>query len=129
MGVGRLAPHRVRAKYARALSEIPLPVRSFERIDPSALQILAETDIGDRRLRFGVLAATPRLWVAFTNDLPPVLGYLTGLTGLTGIRTGSPELHITELDHLEWARHTGRVRQIKAAALAAWQAAQRECEG
>jgi hypothetical protein len=113
----------LRAKYARALAEIPLPVRSFERIDPSALQILAETDIGDRRLRFGVLAATPRLWVAFTNDLPPVLGYITDLA------TGAPQLHITELDHVEWARHTGRARAIKAAALAAWHAAQKECEG
>jgi hypothetical protein len=144
MGVGRLAPHRVRAKYARALAEIPLPVRSFERIDPSALQILAEDDIGGRRLQFGVLAATPRLWIAFTDELPPVLGYLAGLTGQstrtgTGLSTGAgagsglstsvPQLHITELDHLEWARHTGRARQIKTAALAAWNAAQRECEG
>jgi hypothetical protein len=149
MGVGRLAPHRVRAKYARALAEIPLPVRSFERIDPSSLQLLAEADVGGRRLRFGVLAATPRLWIAFTEELPPVLGYLTGLvgaigpttdrmvggatgltTGLTsGLGTGAPQLHITEPDHLEWARHPGRVRQIKTAALAAWNAAQRECEG
>jgi hypothetical protein len=162
MGIGRLAPHRVRAKYARALAEIPLPVRSFERIDPSALQILAETDIGDRRIQFGVLAATPRLWIAFTDEVPPVLGYLTGLIGLskgTGVGTGTGagagagtyagtgsgvgtgagtgagsssgglQLHITELDHLEWVRHTGRARRIKTAALAVWNAAQRECEG
>jgi hypothetical protein len=102
------------------------------------------------------------LWIAFTDELPPVLGYLAGLTGQstrtgTGLSTGAgagtgadigtgsgsgsglnsgsglstsvPQLHITELDHLEWARHTGRTRQIKTAALAAWNAAQRECEG
>jgi hypothetical protein len=116
--------------YARALAEIPLPVRSFEGIDPSALQVLAEADIGDRRIRFGVLATTPRLWIAFTDELPPVLGYITGLINPgPGAGPGAPQLHITERDHLEWARHTGRVRQIKSTALAAWNAAQRECEG
>jgi hypothetical protein len=127
MGVGRLAPHRVWAKYARALAEIPLPVRSFTGIDPSALRILIEAEIAGRRVEFGILAGTPRLWVSFPDHLPPVLGYLTGLDG--AVYGAAPELHVTETDHLEWARHTGRAARIKHEALAAWQAAQRECEG
>lgn len=127
MGVGRLAPHRVRAKYARALAEIPLPVRSFTGVEPSALLTLAEAEIGGRRVEFGVLAGTPRLWVSFPEHLPPVVGYLTGLDSAAD--GDAPELHVTESDHLEWARHAGRAARIKTEALAVWRAAQRECEG
>ena len=38
MGVGRLAPHRVRSAYAKALAAIPLPVRSFTGIEPDHLE-------------------------------------------------------------------------------------------
>lgn len=127
MGVGRLAPFRVRAKYARALAEIPLPVRSFNGIDPAALQILSEVEVSGRRLQFGALAGTTRVWIVLPEEYPQVLGYVTGLEG-TGLG-GGPAVHITELDHLEWARHSGRARAIKSAAVAAWQGAQRECEG
>jgi hypothetical protein len=127
MGVGRLAPHRVRAKYTRALAEIPLPVRSFTGIDPSALQTIAETAIAGNRVEFRILAGTPRLWVLLPDSLPQVIGYLTGLDCTA--EGGAPEFHVTETDHLEWARHTGRAARIKREALAAWQAAQRECEG
>jgi hypothetical protein len=127
MGVGRLAPHRVRAKYAKALAEIPLPVRSFNGIDASALRVLAEVEIAGRRVEFGVLAGTPRLWITLPEGVPQVLGYLTGLDSAAS--AGALQLHITETDHLEWARHTGRSARIKTEALAAWLAAQRECEG
>lgn len=123
MGVGRRTPSRVRTKYAEALAAIPLPVRSFTGIDPTALQTIGETQIAGRTLQFGVLAGTPRLWVTIVDQVPPVLGYLTGLD------TVRPELHLTELDHLEWAGHTGRGARIKREARAVWQAAQRECEG
>lgn len=147
MGVGRLAPYRVRARYAKALKEIPLPVRSFTGIEPAALHTLAEAEIGGRRVEFGILAGTPRLWVSCPEHLPPVIGYLTGLdsaafnsavfnsaefnSAVFNSATGSValELHITETDHLEWARHTGRAARIKTEGLAAWQAAQRDCEG
>lgn len=128
MGVGRLAPHRVRAKYARALAEIPLPVRSFDGIDPSALTIIAEKTIASRTVQFGLLSGSPRLWLVFTEEYPQVLGYLTGLEN-TALTNGRPELHVTEPDHIGWARQSGHARQLKTAGLSAWRAAQRECEG
>jgi hypothetical protein len=124
MGVGRLAPHRVRARYAKALKEIPLPVRSF---DPSGLRVLAEVEIAGTRVEFGLLPGTPRLWVTLPERVPPLLGYVTGLDSVA--YGGAIELHVTETDHLEWARHTGRAARLKTEALAAWVAAQRECEG
>ncbi|WP_030160444.1 hypothetical protein [Glycomyces sp. NRRL B-16210] len=143
MGIGRLAPHRVRAKYARALSEIPLPVRSFAGIDPGALTILGEAEIAGRCLKFGILESLPRMWAVLGDEVPEgeetppepknlaardripptVLGFLTGFD------TDRPELHITELDYLEWARQSGRAARIKREATAIWQAAQRECDG
>jgi hypothetical protein len=123
MGVGRLAPHRIRAKYAKALKEIPLPVRSFTGIDPAALTVVGESEVGDRRLQFGVLAGTPRLWITVHDQVPPVMGYLTGFG------TRRVDLHITEPDHLDWARRPGRAAQIKRAALDAWNRAHRTCEG
>lgn len=123
MGVGRLAPHRVRAKYARALAEIPLPVRSFTGIDPAALRVVAEVVIADRRLEFGVLTGSTRLWIIAPDHLPPVMGHVTGL------ESGPTAVHITEPDHLDWARHPGRCHRLMAAAITAWQGAQREWEG
>jgi hypothetical protein len=123
MGVGRLAPHRVRAKYAKALKEIPLPVRSFTGIDPAALTVVGESEVGGRLLEFGVLAGTPCLWITVRDQIPPVMGYLTGF------EARRVDLHITELDHLDWARQSGRAAQIKRAALDAWHRAHRNCEG
>lgn len=123
MGVGRRAPHRVRAAYAQALKEIPLPVRSLTGIDPDGLAIIAEAEIAQRRVQFGLLWGLPRLWIALPDHLPAVLGFLTG------IDTDRPELHVTEPDHLEWACTKNRAAQIKREGLAAWRAAQKECEG
>lgn len=143
MGVGRLAPQRVRAKYARALAEIPLPVRSFADIDPSTLTKIGEATVADRMLWFGVIVGVPRVWVAFADNeigdqspgcpraavraprltVQSVIGYLTGFDD------GLPELHITELDHLDWARRPGLAGQIKRTAMTVRRAAQRECEG
>jgi hypothetical protein len=99
-----------------------LPVRSFTGIDPSELRMLAEAEIAGSRVEFGILVGSPRLWVTFPERIPPVLGYLTGHDSAGGA-------HSTETDHLEWARRSGRAARIKAEALAAWQAAQKECEG
>jgi hypothetical protein len=138
MGVGRLAPHRVRARYARALAEIPLPVRSREGTDPRTLVMIASATVADRELFFGLLPHHPRLWVVFAECDPPILGHLTGLSDATfnggpsaGSATapGEPELHITALEHLDWVRSDDRAARIKREAVAAWQAAQRECEG
>ncbi len=123
MGVGRLAPHRVRAKYARALAEIPLPVRTGPGLDARALTMIGEATVNGRRLHFGTLADMPKLWVAFAEIDPPVLGYVSGLAA------GSPELQITETAHLEWARTVGNTAAVEDEAMAIWRAVQRECEG
>ena len=128
MGVGRLAPHRIRARYAQALKEIPLPVKSFGGIEPDGLTTVAEADIAGRRVRFGVLYAIPRLWITFPDDLPPSLGFVTGFD-CTADKSAKPELHITEPDHLDWTRQPGRAAALKREAIAAWRAALRECEG
>ncbi|MFG3342354.1 hypothetical protein [Glycomyces sp. NPDC048151] len=123
MGVGRRAPQRVRARYAKALAEIPLAITSFSGIDPGGLVTIGEAEIDGRELHFGLLYAIPRLWISFPDRLPPVLGFVTGLD------SGTTDLHITDLDHLEWARQAGRAARIKREAVTVWQAAQRECEG
>ena len=123
MGVGRLAPHRARARYVKALKEIPLPMRSFSGIDPNLLTVLGEFEIDDRRLEVGIFYAIPRLWIAVRECVPSVLGFVDGM------ETGLPELHVTEPDHLEWARRAGRGSRIECEAMAVWDAAQRDCEG
>lgn len=140
MGVGRLAPYRIRARYAQALKEIPLPVRSFGGIDPAALTTVGEADIAGRRVQFGKLYAIPRLWITLPDQIPPVLGFLTGFdctatdhveNGPTAAvrTTANPELHITALDHLDWARHPNRAAALKREACTAWLATQKEYEG
>lgn len=128
MGVGRLAPHRVRAQYARALAEIPLPVRSVARIEPSAFTVIGSAEIAGRTVEFGLLPGSRRVWVAF-GDGETVAAVLGSVTGLDSTADGGPELNITDPDHLEWARAARRSAQIKRAAVAAWQAATRDCEG
>lgn len=122
MGVGRFAPHRVRARYAKALKEIPLPVRSFAGIDPDSLVILGEVEIDDRLVRIGILYAIPRLWIVVPEHVPPVLGFVDG------IETGRPALHVTEPDHLEWSRRRGRGIRITHEAIVIWRGAQRDCD-
>jgi hypothetical protein len=123
MGVGRLAPHRIRAAYARALAEIPLPVRYHPGLDPAALTFLAEATVADRSVRFGTLAHAPKLWVAFAEVDPPVLGYLSGLAA------GDPEIHVTDPVHVAWSSEPGHATALKRAAMEVWQAMQRECDG
>jgi hypothetical protein len=98
--------------------------------------MIASAVVADRELCFGILAHQPRLWVVFADHDPPILGHLTGLTDATyspGLDStdapGEPELHITAREHLVWAVAEGRRAQITRAAVAAWQAAQRVCEG
>ncbi|WP_205326715.1 hypothetical protein [Glycomyces sp. YM15] len=128
MGVGRRAPQRIRARYARALREIPLPVKSFGRVDPAGLTAVAEVEIAGRRVQFGVLYAIPRLWITFPEHLPPMLGFITGFD-CTAADSATAELHVTEPDHLDWARRPGHAAALKREASATWLAAQRECEG
>jgi hypothetical protein len=123
MGVGRLAPHRVRERYAKALKAIPLPIRTFTGVAPDALVSVGETAIAGRRIEFAILPGTPRLWITAPDLVPPVIGYATGF------ETRLLDVHLTEPDHRDWACGPGRVATLKRAAFDAWTRAQRTCEG
>ncbi|GAB3995470.1 hypothetical protein GCM10029992_12790 [Glycomyces albus] len=123
MGIGRKAPHRVRTSYARALAQIPPPVRSIGAPAHEALTVLGQTEIEGRLVQFGILTAAPRLWVAFPETAPSVFGYLTGLVA------DDPQLHLTEPVHQHWALHPGRSETVRRHGLAVWHEAKRTCEG
>jgi hypothetical protein len=123
MGVGRLAPHKVRERYAQALKAIPLPVRTLTGIDPEALVTLGETEIAGRRIEFAILPGIPRLWITAPDLVPPVIGYATGF------ESRRLDVHLTEPGHIEWAAGPGRGVALKRAAFDAWTSAQRNCEG
>lgn len=123
MGVGRLAPHRVRERYAKALNAIPLPVRTVTGIAPDALVGVGETEIAGRRIGFAILPGTPRLWITGPDQVPPVIGYATGF------ESRRLDVHLTEPDHIDWAASPGRTAALKRAAVDAWTASQRTCEG
>ena len=123
MGLGRKAPHRSRAAYARALAAIPLPVRAISAPVPETLTVLGTAEIGGRVIQYGTLAEAPRLWIAAPEAPPPVFGYLTGLVA------ERPTLHVTVDAHLAWTRETDHTEQLKQHGLAVWHEAQRWCEG
>lgn len=123
MGVGRLAPHRVRERYAKALNGIPLPLRTVSGIAADALVSVGESEIAGRRIGFAILPGTPRLWITAPDRLPPVIGYVTGF------ESRRLDVHLTEPDHLEWVAGPGRTAALKRAAADTWTTAQRDCEG
>lgn len=121
MGVGRTAPHRIRAAYEQALRSIPLPVRSISAPVPEVLTVLGRAEVGDRLVHYGTVTEAPRLWVAFPDAHPPVFGYLTGLAA------AKPDLHVTDLAHLAWTRRN--TEAILRHGMEVWREAQRSCEG
>ena len=123
MGVGRRAPHRTRAAYARALAALPLPVRAITAPIEETLTVLGTARIGGRTVQFGTLTAAPRLWVAFPDQAPPVFGYLTGLVA------EQPILHLTDQTHCEWTNQPAHTEALKQHGLEVWRCAQRTCEG
>ncbi|WP_199044179.1 hypothetical protein [Glycomyces salinus] len=123
MGVGRRAPHRVRAAYAHALEAIPLPVRAISAPVEEALTVLGTAEIGGRTVQFGTTIAAPRLWVAFADAIPPVFGYLSGLV------TSQPQLHLTTEAHRDWTGQADHTDTLIGHGLAVWHEAQRWCEG
>jgi hypothetical protein len=122
MGVGRLAPHRIRERYAKALNAIPLPIRTLTGVDPRVMVSVGGAEIAGRRVEFAILPGTRRLWITAPDHIPPVIGYATGF------EPRLLDVHLTELDHIEWASGPGRVAALKRAALDAWTSAQRTCE-
>ena len=123
MGVGRTAPHRIRAAYARALASIPLPVRSVSAPIDEAMTVLGRAEIDDRDVHYGTITTAPRLWMAFPGQQPPIFGYITGLAD------EAPILHITAPQHLLWTRRADRSEALLRHGLEVWREVQRWCEG
>lgn len=123
MGMMHLSAHRARARYAKALNAIPLSVQTPAGIDPEALTTVGSAEVAGRRVEFGVLPGSPRLWITVPGHFPPVVGWVSGF------ETRRLDLHLTELDHLDWTAEPGRTAALKRAAFDAWTSAQRECEG
>lgn len=125
MSLSRYAPHRLRAAYLRSLKALPIPAPQAETIDPARLTVLGRAWIDRRRLVFGTVADTPRLWAVFsdTGAEPAVIGYLTGLA------TGEPDLWVCDDAHRAWTLEGENTANLKRAAARVWSDCRRDCEG
>jgi hypothetical protein len=119
----RYAQHRVRAHYLRAIKTLPLPAPSVGPVDPRRLTVLGRTRIDQRHIVLGTLADAPRLWVAFHDTEPSLLGYMTGLA------SGEPDLWVCDDAHRAWALEGDNTPELKRAAARVWSDCQRTCEG
>ncbi|MCH7231839.1 hypothetical protein L0U85_13390 [Glycomyces sp. L485] len=121
--MSRFSPPRVRAAYAKALAQVPIPAQTVAAPDPSALTVLGSATIDGRAVEFGVCADAPRLWVAFADAEPALLGFLSGLV------VGEPDLWVCETTHLSWIRAGTNAPEVKRAAAKVWFDCQKFCEG
>ncbi|WP_026925345.1 hypothetical protein [Glycomyces arizonensis] len=119
-----MKPHRIREirrRYARALDDMPLLVQPTALPDPDRITVLGTAAVAGRGLRFGTQADLPRLWVAFADVEPALLGYVAGLV------VGEPQLWICDRAHESWA--LANTSEVKRAAANVWFDCQRVCEG
>ena len=123
MSLSRYAPHQIRSRYLRALGALPIPAATVRPVDPKRLTVLGAAAIAGREIVFGTLADAPRLWVAFNDTEPDLIGYMTGLV------VGEPDLWVLDPAHQTWALEGDRTPQLKQAAARVWFACQRACEG
>lgn len=121
-----MKPHRnreIRRRYARALDDVPLLVQPAALPEPDRLTVLGTAAVAGRGLRFGTHADLPRLWVAFADVEPALLGYVAGLV------VGEPQLLICDSAHQPWALAGANTSEVKRAAASVWFDCQRACEG
>ncbi|WP_026923231.1 hypothetical protein [Glycomyces arizonensis] len=123
MSRSRYAPHRIRARYLRALAAAPIAVQLTDPIDPARLTVLDAHTIADRTVHFGTMASAPRLWLSFPDHEPALLGYMTGLT------VNEPDLWLCEPAHRDWTSQGDNTSRLKEAAGLVWFTCQRTCEG
>ena len=123
MSLSRYAQHRVRAHYLRALKALPLPAPSIGPVDPARLTILGRDRIAGRAIVFGTHTDAPRLWAAFHDTEPSLIGYLTGLV------SGEPDLWVCDDTHRIWATEGNNTPDLKRAATRIWSDCTRDCEG
>ncbi|GAB3649420.1 hypothetical protein [Glycomyces tarimensis] len=123
MSPSRYALYRIRARYQRALNALPIPAVSVHPIDPKRLTVLGEATIAGRAIVFGTLAEAPRLWVAFKDAEPGLIGYMTGLV------VGEPDLWICDAAHRAWTLEGDNTPSLKRAAARVWFDCRRDCGG
>ncbi|GAB3655557.1 hypothetical protein [Glycomyces tarimensis] len=114
---------RVHARYLTALQAMPIPVNLPDRPEADRLTVLGADTIADREVRFGTVSSAPRLWIAFAEVEPPLLGFMTGLVA------GEPDLWICEDAHRAWAFDPANARSLKLAGARVWLSCISECEG
>ncbi|MCH7230431.1 hypothetical protein L0U85_06115 [Glycomyces sp. L485] len=123
MSRSRFAPHQIRSRYLHALNATPIPVHLTDPPDPMSLTVLGTETIADRTVHFGTIASAPRMWIAFNDINPALLGYITGLV------VGEPDLWVCNETHRDWTLDGSNSRHLKQAAAKVWFACQRDCEG
>ncbi|GAB3659380.1 hypothetical protein [Glycomyces tarimensis] len=113
-------PHRIRARYLRALRVLPLQAGLPGPIDPDRLTVLGTDTIAGRTVKFGTMTSAPRMWIAFADIEPALLGYMTGLV------VGEPDLWICETAHRDWVLEGDNTRRLNEAAAVVWFACERD---
>ena len=157
MNLARYAPHRLRARYLRALRVLPGPAPVPEPtpetapetapetvpeltpgpeaapepmpgpVDPRHLTVLGRAWINRQRLIFGTHTDAPRMWVAFCDPHPEAEPSMIGY--FTGLVTDEIDLHICGHEHRAWVSEGEHTAHLKRAAARIWTDCQRHCEG
>ncbi|WP_026928854.1 hypothetical protein [Glycomyces tenuis] len=122
MSRSRTAPDRIRSRYLRALNALPLTVQLAHPIEVDRLTVLGTHTIADRTVNFATMASAPRLWLAFADRTPALIGYMTGLI------IGEPELWLCETAHRDWVLERDHTPRLKEAAAIVWFTCQQTCE-
>lgn len=78
------------------------------------LPVLATRTVEGRRVQFALIPNRPRFRLTFTDRHPALLGHITGLDSPT------PELHVADPLHWEWARAEGTAIAIRDIARFTW---------
>lgn len=121
----RYGARRIRARYARALQSIPLPVRAGRSdpvllIDPAGLPVLATEAVDERRVRFSLVVGQARLRLTFGDVDPDLVGHVVDLD------SPCPRLVVSTPLHTEWA--LANAEALTASARRVWAEAWRSCD-
>ncbi|HEX2143678.1 MAG TPA: hypothetical protein VHG10_04125 [Glycomyces sp.] len=99
----RYTTRRIRARYLKALTAIPLPVRhtyppdTVLPIDLAGLPVLATATVDDRAVRFSLVVGQTRFRLTFKEFRPELIGSVVALD------SPNPRLVVSTPLHTEWA--------------------------